>query len=182
ARIKEELAEAEEGTREYNALDNRQSAEKILANSFYGYLGYEGARWYSRECAEATTYLGRKYIQESIELAEEEGYKVVYGDSLDYSRQIVLKNKDGEIIFRKIGDFVEEEENHQDYKTLAFDERSEKVEFMPVKRAIAHEYEGEILRFDTTRGRTKVTPQHSVYAYDKGRIKLADAKEISEGD
>ncbi|MFB6145863.1 MAG: DNA-directed DNA polymerase [Candidatus Nanohaloarchaea archaeon] len=81
ARIKQEMNGAEQGTPEYNALDNRQSAEKILANSFYGYLGYEGARWYSRECAEATTYMGRKYIQDSIELAEEEGYEVVYGDT-----------------------------------------------------------------------------------------------------
>lgn len=53
----------------------------VLHNSFYGYLGYNGARWYSRESAEATTYLGREYIQDTIELAEEEGFEIVYGDT-----------------------------------------------------------------------------------------------------
>jgi hypothetical protein len=75
------MKEVEEGSHEYQTLDNRQKAEKILANSFYGYLGYHGARWYSRECAEATTYMGRKYIQETIEKAEKRGFEVVYGDT-----------------------------------------------------------------------------------------------------
>ncbi|MFB6292258.1 MAG: DNA-directed DNA polymerase [Candidatus Nanohaloarchaea archaeon] len=79
--LKKKLDDHEEGTREYRSIYSRQAAEKILANSFYGYLGYSGARWYSRECAEATTYLGRKYIQDSIEKAEEEGFEVVYGDT-----------------------------------------------------------------------------------------------------
>lgn len=62
-------------------LKSRSSALKILANSFYGYLGYDGARWYSKECAEATTFLGREYIQDTIERAEKRGFKVVYGDT-----------------------------------------------------------------------------------------------------
>ncbi|MFB6180289.1 MAG: DNA polymerase domain-containing protein [Candidatus Nanohalobium sp.] len=53
----------------------------VLHNSFYGYLGYNGARWYSREAAEATTYMGREYIEETIEMAEEDGYEIVYGDT-----------------------------------------------------------------------------------------------------
>ncbi|MFB6174860.1 MAG: DNA polymerase domain-containing protein [Candidatus Nanohalobium sp.] len=53
----------------------------VLHNSFYGYLGYNGARWYSREAAEATTYMGREYIEETIEMAEAEGYEIVYGDT-----------------------------------------------------------------------------------------------------
>lgn len=77
--IKQRMDEAPES--EQRSLDSRQRARKILANSFYGYLGYEGARWYSRECARATTFLGRKYIQEAVETAEEEGFEVVYGDT-----------------------------------------------------------------------------------------------------
>jgi DNA polymerase elongation subunit (family B) len=60
--IKEKMKNMEEGSEKYSSLYSRQQAQKILANSFYGYLGYSGARWYSREAAEATTYLGRKYI------------------------------------------------------------------------------------------------------------------------
>ena len=79
--IKSEMKELKQGKAEYKALDSEQKAKKVLANSFYGYLGYEGARWYSRESAEATTYLGRKYIEETIEKAEEKGFEVVYGDT-----------------------------------------------------------------------------------------------------
>lgn len=80
-RVKEEMGCAEPGTREMKALKSRSQARKILANAFYGYLGYAGARWYSREAAEATTHLGRKYIEDAIERAEEMGFEVVYGDT-----------------------------------------------------------------------------------------------------
>jgi DNA polymerase I len=81
SKLKEEMKELDKDSSDYQNLDNRQQAEKILSNSFYGYLGYNGARWYSRECAEATTYLGREYIQDTIEMAEEEGFKICYGDT-----------------------------------------------------------------------------------------------------
>ncbi len=58
-----------------------EKALKTLANATYGYLGFFGARWYSKECAESITALGRKYIIETIKKAEEEGFKVVYGDT-----------------------------------------------------------------------------------------------------
>ena len=80
-KIKKEMKKLEEDTQEYRNHYNRQNALKILSNSFYGYMGYASARWYSRESAEATTYLGRKYIHETIDIAEEMGLKVVYGDT-----------------------------------------------------------------------------------------------------
>jgi len=99
--LKQKLGDVEESSAEYKSLDSRQQALKILANSFYGYLGYEGARWYSRECAEATTYLGRKYIQDSIEKAESEGYEVKYSDT-----DSVFLKKDG--IKDEMDEFLEE--------------------------------------------------------------------------
>lgn len=79
--LKKEMKQYDEESQEYKGIYNRQQAQKILANSFYGYLGYSGARWYSRESAEATTYLGREYIKDSIEIAEEMGFEMVYGDT-----------------------------------------------------------------------------------------------------
>jgi len=54
---------------------------KILANSFYGYLGFFGARWYCIECAAATTAYARDYIKKAIAKAEERGFKVIYADT-----------------------------------------------------------------------------------------------------
>lgn len=99
--IKEKMKKAEKESQELQILDNRQQAEKILANSFYGYLGYNSARWYSRESAEAITYLGRKHIQETIEKAEEEGFEVVYGDT-----DSVFLKKDN--IREEMDDFLDE--------------------------------------------------------------------------
>jgi len=179
--LKGKMKELEKDTLEYESIYSRQQAQKILANSFYGYLGYNGARWYSKESAQATTYMGREYIEGTIDTAQDMGFNMVYGDSLDYSRQIAVRNPEGAVEFLEIGEFVEDVENPEDYETVAWDDNKGKAVFKPVKRAISHEYEGDLLKFDTNRGRTKVTPQHSVYKYEDG-IELSDATELEEGD
>ncbi len=62
-------------------LQARIATLKLLANSFYGYLGFYGARWYCFECAETTTAFGRHYIQKVIKESEEKGFTVVYSDT-----------------------------------------------------------------------------------------------------
>jgi DNA polymerase I len=63
-------------------LDVEQKALKLLANSFYGYMGYPRARWYRKECAESVAAISRMYIQKVMKIAEEEfNLEVVYGDT-----------------------------------------------------------------------------------------------------
>lgn len=62
-------------------LGARSQALKILANSFYGYLGYARSRWYSRDCAGSVTALGRAYITKTMEEAEKSGFRVLYSDT-----------------------------------------------------------------------------------------------------
>lgn len=63
-------------------LDVEQQALKILANSFYGYMGYPRARWYKKECAESVAAFARMYIKKVIAIAEEQfGFEVIYGDT-----------------------------------------------------------------------------------------------------
>lgn len=62
-------------------LDARESTLKLLANSFYGYLGFYAARWYSLDSAQATTAYGRYYIQNVISKAREAGFRVIYSDT-----------------------------------------------------------------------------------------------------
>ncbi len=63
------------------SLGARSTALKIIANAFYGYLGYARSRWYSRECASSVTSFGRLYISETIEKAEKAGFRVLYADT-----------------------------------------------------------------------------------------------------
>ncbi|MEM2726751.1 MAG: DNA-directed DNA polymerase [Archaeoglobaceae archaeon] len=79
--IKKQMKEIGESAPEYKLLDIKQQTLKILTNSFYGYMGWIGARWYCRECAEATTAWGRHFIKTSAKIAQDLGFKVLYGDT-----------------------------------------------------------------------------------------------------
>ncbi len=79
--IKEQMAATERDSYEYTVLDIHQSAIKILTNAFYGYTGWHAAKWYRKECAEATTAWGRSIIQDAIERAARDGLEVIYGDT-----------------------------------------------------------------------------------------------------
>jgi len=59
----------------------RSNAFKLLANASYGYQGFFGARYYSREAAAGTAAFARKSIRDSIEKINKEGYKVIYSDT-----------------------------------------------------------------------------------------------------
>ncbi len=76
-------------------------ALKVLANSFYGYLGFYNARWYSKECAEATTAFGRKYIHKVIDSAQKEGFTVLYSDTDSVFILLDKKTKDDAFAFAK---------------------------------------------------------------------------------
>lgn len=79
--LKNEMKKYPPESYEYRLLNERQKAVKVLANATYGYMGWVGARWYCRECAEAVTAWGRQTIRRAIQLAESLGLKVIYGDT-----------------------------------------------------------------------------------------------------
>ncbi|MDP6293520.1 MAG: DNA-directed DNA polymerase [Candidatus Woesearchaeota archaeon] len=62
-------------------LEARSYALKVLLNSFYGYLGFAMARWYSAQCVEAITAYARHYVKDVIAKAEQQGFTVRYGDT-----------------------------------------------------------------------------------------------------
>ncbi|MDI9643464.1 MAG: DNA-directed DNA polymerase [Archaeoglobales archaeon] len=79
--IKRLMKDLNEGDPQYKLLDIKQQTLKILTNSFYGYMGWAGARWYCKECAEATTAWGRHFIKISAKIARDLGFNVLYGDT-----------------------------------------------------------------------------------------------------
>jgi len=80
-RLKREMKKHKRGSREYRSLDAQQWALKITANSFYGMLGYPRARWYFKQCAESVTSFGRHYIKNTINMAKDFGFDVIYSDT-----------------------------------------------------------------------------------------------------
>ncbi|MFC1732016.1 DNA-directed DNA polymerase [candidate division KSB1 bacterium] len=68
-------------SKEDKMLDARSYSLKILANAFYGYLGFYASRWYSFDCGEAVTAWGRHYIQQVIKKAQDSTFDVLYSDT-----------------------------------------------------------------------------------------------------
>ncbi len=59
----------------------RQSAFKILINSFYGYLGFSGARFGDGELAAEVTRRGRELLQQLIEEFSRHGCEILEADT-----------------------------------------------------------------------------------------------------
>ena len=59
----------------------RSQAIKILMNSFYGVLGSGGCRFYDTRLASSITMRGQEIMQTTAAWIEEQGYKVIYGDT-----------------------------------------------------------------------------------------------------
>lgn len=81
AKIREQMKGLDPSDPWYVILDNRQQAIKVLANASYGYLGWIGARFYMRPCAEATAAYGRQIILRANKLAKDFGLDVIYSDT-----------------------------------------------------------------------------------------------------
>ena len=96
-RIKEIIKE--EHDEKFAFLDARQNSLKLLANSFYGYLGFFGARWYSIACARSITAWGRFYIHKVIDKAQKEGFLVLYSDTDSVFLTLDGKSEDEARIF-----------------------------------------------------------------------------------
>ncbi|TMI09165.1 DNA polymerase II [Candidatus Bathyarchaeota archaeon] len=90
---KKEAAKTPRGTPEHKILKAREKATKVITNATYGYAGWAGSRWYSREVAESAAALGRDTINKSIDIAKNLGLHVLYGDTdslfVEYEEKLV---------------------------------------------------------------------------------------------
>lgn len=81
SKYKEQAKTLPKESTEYREVYAKQYALKIFLASTYGYMGFAGARWYSRPTLEIMYSLVRSKIQETIKDLENLGYTVVYGDT-----------------------------------------------------------------------------------------------------
>ncbi len=79
--IRHQMKTLKSRTVEFQVLDARQKVVKILTNAAYGYAGWIGARWYLKPVAEAASAWGRHTIQTAMQMAQEAGIEVIYGDT-----------------------------------------------------------------------------------------------------
>lgn len=102
---KAELKQTLQGSQRYTLLRAREKAIKVTTNAVYGYAGWAGARWYSKEVAESAAALGRDTINRAISIARNLGLTVYYGDTdsvfVNYDPKLVQRFQ--EEIERELG-------------------------------------------------------------------------------
>lgn len=76
-----QVARTAETAAERDEAQARQTAFKILINSFYGYLGFSGARFGDGELAAEVTRLGRELLQKLIAEFERHGCTILEADT-----------------------------------------------------------------------------------------------------
>jgi DNA polymerase I len=139
--IKKIMKNMNENDPNYRLLDIKQQTLKILTNSFYGYMGWGGARWYCKACAEATTAWGRHFIKTSAKIAEQMGFKVLYGDtdSIFVSKPVGIEELKKEV--DKLIERISKELPVQ----IELDELFKTIFFVEKKRYAGLTIEGKIL-------------------------------------
>ena len=80
-RFKRERNKYEPGTPQYNYYDMNQWVRKVILLSFYGVLGYRGGRYYTKLLAETITKTGQWVIKQAVEVLQNNGYALIYGDT-----------------------------------------------------------------------------------------------------
>lgn len=92
---KAELKRTLKTDQRFPLLKAREKAIKVMTNAVYGYAGWAGARWYSKEVAESAAALGRETINRAISLAKSLGLTIYYGDTdslfVNYDAKLVQK-------------------------------------------------------------------------------------------
>jgi DNA polymerase I len=69
------------GSTEYETLDHQQYAVKVLMNALYGGMSYFNFRLATPEIASAIPYMGREILVHVRKLLEDNGYKILAGDT-----------------------------------------------------------------------------------------------------
>jgi len=122
-------------------LNAEQWALKIMANAFYGHMGYARARIYDLDIANTITYTGRHMIQKTKGIIESElGYGVVYGDT--DSVFVKMKEEDMERI-RAAGELIAKHVTKQlpDLMELQFEKVFKRFLPLTKKRYMAWSFE-----------------------------------------
>jgi len=90
-----------------NKDDTASYAIKIHMNSFFGVLANPMCRFFNLDMANAITSYGRYIVQETAKKVEEEGYKVIYGDTDSIFVESKAKDiKDADRIGKDIQDYI----------------------------------------------------------------------------
>jgi len=91
----------------HTLIAGRNGKFQNVSQSLYGVLGWDRFRLYDKEMGAAVTATGREVIEYTDGVVQDEGYEVVYGDSVTGDRPIVVRDPSGRVRIRPIESLFE---------------------------------------------------------------------------
>ena len=175
-------------------LDAKQLAQKLSSNSTYGFFGVdpETAMYGCMPVANATTYIGRTYIERTRQFVEKEfpGCHVLYGDSVAGTTPLLLRVRStGRIQVMRIDELVRYDgvwvvDYHGYKETMEIHDYDSWTEtgWTPIQRVIRHllPAKTKLVRVTTHIGSVDVTTDHSLLLKDGRPVKPSDISVGSE--
>jgi len=79
--VSKKMKDLDRESREYKTLWMEQYTLKVIANSFYGVLGFKMFRLYNKDVAQSITFAAQNIVKEVHRWFEEKGLRVIYGDT-----------------------------------------------------------------------------------------------------
>jgi len=161
---------------------SKVDAVKFLTNSVYGVFGHERFRLYDVRLASTVTAIGREGILYAKKLAEEKGYRVLYGDSVAGDALVCYFTLRGEPVCETIEELfnryakyarVRPDGKEEIYLkgfhllTFALDTATVDVGLKEIVRVIRHRVRKPMCEVVTESGRRiAVTNDHSLIVHD----------------
>jgi DNA polymerase I len=117
------------GSPQYVLYDMQQNVLKVIMNTYYGVSGYPRFRLFDREIGSAATSVGRAIIEHTRRVIEQQGYKVIYGDTDSCMIQLPPLDREQTIATAR----AIEAKLNASYKEFAKNELNADVHFFSIK-------------------------------------------------
>lgn len=131
-RVKAKLKDMQPGTDEFNILDKRQTALKVVTNSMYGVVPI----FFEPKVAAAVTHMGRMVLHWTINEVEQQGYNVLYADTdsvfvhVDEPREAEAL---AELVNQSYDDFAEAVGLKEHIFMIEFERLYDRIIFLPAR-------------------------------------------------
>ncbi len=161
------------GSLMHKTYDNLQYVYKSFGLSFYGALGETHTRFYDVRVAESVTLGGQYFNKAGAKFLEEQGYIILYGDSVTKDRCTIIKtNNDVSVISfeelfnkttkRYIKGGKEYGSFDENVTTLSYNFQTHDSEWKPIDCVVRHKVKKEVYHYRYRHGVTEVSKDHSL--------------------
>ena len=176
----------------HTVLAGRNGSFQWVGQSYYGVAGYPRFRLYDREMGSAVTATGRAVIEHTRDMVEDEGYEVVYGDSVTGERPVVLRDSDGRVRVLPIREAFEKAKTAkrrvtadggkeyralEGWEALSVNDEAE-AEWKSVKGVMRHPTEKDVVRLQHKFGESVTTRDHSYIVEKDGELTESEPENV----